>query len=275
MPDFDYEMRDINLAYPVQAMRRSTLDHLVTQEAYSKHNLLSMTQEVMTQWRARVSALHDIGWDRVQDANYYYARNCPPFGVKTETKARVCTHLRICPWCWARMVTSLCWDKLLQGTFASKNAKEAKVSIPGMSFLSFSYEKSFDLDELEKAVMTLKRDRMREVHSVKSSGAYVVQTIWPNADYFTLVRRGLIVMKPGMSLEEFDIRTDVLDKVDRPMLVKVVGYICKYPVAMMRCKPEQAIEVMAALKNVRVVATSGLFHGNAKANKRRSGKQQP
>lgn len=55
-------------------------------------------------WRMRLQALHLAGWQAIQSEKYAYARNCRPCSCKvTPAKAQPC-HLRICPFCHARLV---------------------------------------------------------------------------------------------------------------------------------------------------------------------------
>lgn len=69
------------------------------------------TTELITQWRARVGALTNAGWDPSLGGKSHhsilYTRNCRPTFAMTDRPTRVCTKSAVCPFCYARTVREI------------------------------------------------------------------------------------------------------------------------------------------------------------------------
>jgi len=61
----------------------------------------------MNTWRARLWALRNENWAQIHTDKYWQARNCPPCGFELvmDDLPKTC-HLRICPFCHGRRVSS-------------------------------------------------------------------------------------------------------------------------------------------------------------------------
>lgn len=59
--------------------------------------------KVRGMWRFRTVELCDAGWWAMKSWKHVtYAMNCPPFGVRTNTRSRSCGRALVCPFCFAR-----------------------------------------------------------------------------------------------------------------------------------------------------------------------------
>lgn len=69
------------------------------------------TTELVTQWRARVGALTNAGWDPSLGGKSHhsilYTRNCRPTFAMTNRPTRVCSKTAVCPFCYARAVREI------------------------------------------------------------------------------------------------------------------------------------------------------------------------
>lgn len=73
------------------------------------------TDELLTQWRARVGALTNAGWlpslGGKPHHSILYTRNCRPTFAMTDRPTRVCTKTAVCPFCYARWVRDV-WEAI-------------------------------------------------------------------------------------------------------------------------------------------------------------------
>lgn len=107
MPDFHYEILDDQLGWCARAMRAAVFGPLFGPNwrgwpAARPHDKLRRL------WHRALLRFMEAGWTALEsdgrDGNKYhqYLRNCPPFGVETRARGRVCNKALLCPFCWAR-----------------------------------------------------------------------------------------------------------------------------------------------------------------------------
>lgn len=89
----------------------------ICQPVEDSDHVKSMTEQLILQWRARVTALADLGWNprthsRQDNASLYlYSNNCLPTFVMSKPRTRSCKLRLICPFCYARWVKEI-WEQI-------------------------------------------------------------------------------------------------------------------------------------------------------------------
>lgn len=100
----DYVVTHVCEAYRHRATRRCLFIPLFGHG--SRRALLDVQaafDRVRAMWRKRCYDLHMTNWPPLRAWRAMtYAMNCPPFGVRTGTKARTCKLDKVCPFCFAR-----------------------------------------------------------------------------------------------------------------------------------------------------------------------------
>lgn len=110
MGDVDFPLLAVPNRYQDVVQRQAVLYPLRGITATGQ-DVRDRTTALINQWRARVGALTNNGWDPCLGArsqhSIIYTRNCrPTFAITTRT-TRVCTKTSICPFCYARWVRGI------------------------------------------------------------------------------------------------------------------------------------------------------------------------
>ena len=128
---YEYAPTEVLHGYAQWAMRAAVFGPLFSREVFAVQDVPQMLTDVRKRWHSRLLSLHEEGWARVSTARKLrYCMNCPPFGVKTGTSANCCLFVRFCPFCWARKVPSLYYDRLLLAKDRITNLKLEGVEFP-------------------------------------------------------------------------------------------------------------------------------------------------
>lgn len=111
MSDREFVARWVPNTYSARLQRRAVLYPLVGR-AKNAAAVVTRTKQVVRMWRARLHALHQIGWTPgSRDTDMQYARNCHPTFMFAEPQTRQCRIRHLCPFCYARWVNKM-WETL-------------------------------------------------------------------------------------------------------------------------------------------------------------------
>ncbi len=266
MSDVVYDFSNVGKGYGDQAIWNAIYFKL----AFPNENLdpSRMLNGVHVRWKARASILKQAGYAPLQGVNVQYARNCPPLGVKTRSAKpyRTCNQGKICPFCWGRRVVLKCWNKINGAAFVGPQHQHSRAEI---DIFEAYYRETFD--DVNEAVKSLMQNRTRETRMVKAEGTATVISVYPaEGGGYVACRRNLMIIPRGSAPElKLPGITDcgVRGLVDRPLLSKMVGYLCRYPREFMQGNVEEVIKVLAAMNHVRQCSFSGSLYSEKKSRK--------
>lgn len=75
---------------------------------FDESHAVAATRRLRSVWISRLMELRKLDPETVpDDDSLIFARNCPPSFALTNERARPCQKIRICPFCWARSVSSM------------------------------------------------------------------------------------------------------------------------------------------------------------------------
>ncbi len=114
MADVDFRFYTVPNRYQDLVQRVAVL-YPLRGPATNVDMILDQTADTVNQWRARITALTDVGWQpRTTDASsrysILYARNCKPTFAMSWHMTRACLHKAVCPFCYARWVRGVWLD---------------------------------------------------------------------------------------------------------------------------------------------------------------------
>lgn len=294
MPDYPYECRTDNLlkTYCYSATREAVVKPLggprdgQVQDHTKDHTWASRYARTLGRWRRRAAVLRDKGWQSAQTPmRLQVMRNCPPIGLRPETRALICGTPLICPWCFARSYVAKVYRAIEEVLFDGRRpvsfvrplqlwAYKRTVLLPSDRY-QFAAHAREDLLEPDNRNGDLNEFKLLgDIH-----GAAVFCSVHPwsrgrgsERQYGWMTRRSTLALMeappagvlamPGGQLASnvwHGSRQLWLDeRLRKRQLAKLVAWAIPYPAGMLLANAGQALEILE-LPTRRMLSRSGLF----------------
>jgi len=175
-------------------------------------------------WHGRLYALRAANWAPISDdaVSLTYFRNCPPFGVKTDTTSKPCKRHLICPFCYGRMhvLRPFCkFEKVLYGSdthYLGKDGHLLPVLRPDLKIVSFRCPTSGTnrvrreltdtglWDHWQVAKEFVRANRKIEVNGFGAEYASILFSVYPvqQSSRLGIVRSGVLLVPGGLPKSE-------------------------------------------------------------------------
>jgi len=262
----------------IRAARLAILYPLVGKKMTSEDQILAAGDLIVNQWRARLCALGEVGWSKLeQDARYWLARNCWPtmVGVANDVdqgkKNHMC-RLVICPWCCARRAMNL-YDKIKSDLKDSSSSAQLQVACGRVRLPQIdANEVPVTPGQLQLRGKDLIR-RLLLANQNETAGGYWSVTVEPMYDdkhygFWQLQMRVLVFVKPKKEfmLVPSNWKSWLAVKPSDNDVVRAVRDVCRFPVGMFRGNPVQTVEALEARDNVRLSGYTGRLRSTKAAS---------
>ena len=260
MTDYGFKALNTIKGYPQRAMCAAVLGSLFSSDVYSKYDVPKMLRDLRAQWHARLNALREEGWEKLQDAKaLQFMRNCPPFGIETKESSIPCHYWRFCPFCWARTVVQALYNGL-KDVCLPEGQNERGAKRTDIWIIEFDRRELHprETGKVEKLVSRLATERRSEIDQVPHLAAFVRHAIYPSANKVCFSRRGLLVTEQKSwptGIDGVDVRIHKV--VSRKLLCEVVGRVGRYPSALLRCPAKDLLKIIGETENVRLFSRFG------------------
>lgn len=275
MPDFAFDVVGVRRAARWHAARAAVLWECLGPRV-GEYGVEENLAKLRKRWHYRLFQLADAGLD-VSKGRLQYMRNCPPFGVTTDTKAWCCNRPFICPFCWARRCVIAPLIDLERILWGSTNPK-AKPLHPRCRLVRvqtrYFVRPHHGLPRVGRqraACLVLVRDIIKNHRDVERKtwaalAGFVVHKISQLPRGYAVYRSGLLLLRDGLQAETLpdpDFRgyhpqcvvEDVLQT--RAAVAKAAGQSCRAPRGFLDADPEETVRLMRDLRDVRMIGTFG------------------
>lgn len=245
MRDFDFAPTGPSRSgHPQSALLLTTYKPLVP-AVFITGMVGQMSLAVRTMFRNRLAEMKRVGYVPYADSDTYeFARNCPPFGVRTPIKSRCCRKTQFCPWCYAREVVSPLWNRLKALCFTAGEPREDRWVIDFCCRKLFKKKYGKPVARALELVKS-RRERTSEIEWIDYEGAWIGHYIRPFEDHIVYERRGIIVTnKKVWSKPPGKIEYHVMDSITQAGLVNSIARACEYPSELMTCPAEYLTSVL-------------------------------
>lgn len=226
--------------------------------------VLLAAKGLLRQWRGRLLALQQAGWERLRDHEKLRSYgNCPPVGI-VETKGGTfsCRQYRICPFCWCRQ-----YVLELMARIQRLVRQYPKAGVP-FDLVEVRMDRRYPVNDYAADVLfhwirvgknTYYRENLAEAY-----GGFVLCSVEP-PNYskpdpcFRLYHRVLALIPkrlPTPGEEVAALNESETQKVTRKVLrtsrltehsiAAAVGRVCLYPAQLMTGSAEETVEILNA-----------------------------
>ena len=263
---YEYAPTEVLHGYAQWAMRAAVFGPLFSREVFAVQDVPQMLTDVRKRWHSRLLSLHEEGWARVSTARKLrYCMNCPPFGVKTGTSANCCLFVRFCPFCWARKVPSLYYDRLLLAKDRITNLKLEGVTVVEFR-RTFTWKRPSRMAWRRKIITRMQRERVDEVSCTEKVLGYgLVQTLNLSEENMIFNRRGVMFLPAGGSFRPIDKEglkwTTHTDWDVLKNLGVMTGRVCRYPARLLDVPSVDLLLMLDKMgkRRVKTISYSGLM----------------
>lgn len=255
---------NVVLGYGQDAMRSAVLGQLF-RDSFMTSPPEELLERLRKLWYARLGSLKKANFfPNKSDIDWTYLRNCPPFGVRSGTISKCCRLSRICPFCWAREVTSTLYDKLLAACYRPDGEPR-----PVRLFV-FDRAYQFSLECQASDYLQLVRvERCCELKSLPTRcGAFVLHTISPFPTHVWFTRRTVVVAPANSTGVSPDLNTEGLkiwepEDCSRVTLRKVTTHVSRYPWQLLRCPADSLKLLLEETSSVKLHSSFGCFRSRS------------
>lgn len=220
------------------------------------------TQRLTGWWRARLAALQGLGWEALAKTHAVIAaRNCLPTFTYATPRSRPC-HLRaICPFCHGRFSRTI-WEETERLLCGVNQPQYILVE----RFAQFEIAHGPD-ERLIELLQSLPGSRRQTLRRLNPAGAFSLTTIEPTDRAWLVRGRQLLLYKtpedlPAEFFEETpNLTVRIHKQPTRPVLLKAVAHVCRYPTQMLHGDPELTAKLLELRRRTRarLTATYGVF----------------
>ena len=226
-------------------------------------------------WHGQLHQFAGAGWfNRKSDGTVdllqlTYASNCPPFGVRCDTKARSCHRVRLCPFCYARdiLYPAARAVELVSKILTMEKKAEEFVFLGMLTKRDFSFADRTPAEwvsEASKSVWWL-YNKLKATGPVYGAISDVVLSPG-RAEGSLFFRRGTIaIVRKDKKVTGLSANTKTVPASDTSEAVKLVGSCFQYPVGQMRGDPAVTVALLQAMAAVKAVlsVSVGVLQTNA------------
>lgn len=268
-----FKVRRVRRAYRFDACYRAVLIPTLgvrPSQVWNEAEMDIALDRLRYMWRSRLVALRSAGWAILKTGkNNIYARNCPPFGVLTDSVSRPCNRPKLCPFCYARQYVyePFSWmQKALYGSLRLTDPQTGERLVPreGLRLVGFKTGMRYvPPDVSEKAIHdaattlydTLHAQRRAEMDLVADPLGFTFLQVYPTRHKGGLA---LIGRRVGLALTRSDKlpegvkvhKKDMLEMEEFPNKKKMAqwfGRVMAYPKQMLFASPRVTVNVLRAL----------------------------
>lgn len=265
-----FRVHTVRNAYRHIAARRAVITPVLGPDML-KYPQASL-DKLRVMWHCKVEALRKAGWKPLlTQKNISYMRNCPPFGVATDTTSKTCNHPMICPFCFARLRVIYPYCKLEAILYGKAGLPgQAPLVRPDLWIVAFKCLTSGTGKKLEGKQATL-RDHWFMVHNTMKNTrtlerdkfealyASVLFECYPFQNGLTLTRSGVMLIDKYPS---YDVATDYTSNPKRTFriyeptrknLMEAVSYAFSYPKPLLLTDHEQATNPVSVARFLELI----------------------
>lgn len=221
------------------------------------------TLRMLYLWRARCKELFQFGWKPFmkQDSNnkfvnWYFTRNCPPFGVKTNLSGKMlhtCTRTKLCPQCYGRDYVTKSFMRFEEAVWNGFEPRLRPERTHGMTLFGYRIARRYIMEPTSDGLQeTLKNnlgdiwaDRETELKMFATKTAVVLHNFEPSkTERFLHYYRSGVMLVPHFAVPRIVIERDKQDQVwqatalTKKELCRVMGLAFAYPKNLLTCSPE-------------------------------------
>lgn len=284
MTDIQFKLKSVPYSYRTGAARSAVMHQLLPTFCKSRTGVfLDGVQQLQRMWRARVSALHSVGW-RMKPSREASAldiqktRNCRPAMVMSLPQTFHCEQVKVCPFCYARWVAK-CFNLIdarllhLSQQVLSKTEQERGFYLPKLQVLLRSRTQSLSASQVttEAWMQCIREKRPTVLTAPHAYGVFASTIISPGEGENLIVRNTQLFAFP----HEFNQWQDrellpeggeqeTLINPSRKELSRKFGRLVAYPPALLRGDPKLTAEILNAWNSTRfrMSITKGAFYGD-------------
>lgn len=246
-----FRVTHVREAYRHRAARQAVITPLLGPDLLEHDRTAEALDKLRERWHARLHALHAAKWTSIPDQiSLAYFRNCPPFGVATDTTSHPCNRAVICPFCFARERVTRPFCKLEAVLYGPSGKGTMPLLRPDLTIVSFWCQmlgtrdrfKSGDASMVDHwSVIRRQIDAYRrdEVAMFQAKYASVLFKPYPMKEHLGLVRSGVLLVAgvpkadviaqynafPGRDLRVYE--------TNRKSLMEAVTHAFSYPKRLM------------------------------------------
>lgn len=225
----------------------------------SRDSLAARYHVLQRIWRVRAAVLCEKGWEKLRGLRLQYMRNCPPFSTTGFTNVlRPCHLSRICPMCYARLVTAEAFRCVEFSIYMGRPKP-----MPGFRILALKRSWKFPGSQaLGPLLQSMVRDRRHEVDKIPQRGAVILTHVEPVPGSWKITRSSIVIVKDDVDVDtgQFEgVQVRRAEKTTKGQLSSMVAWATKYPTGLLFGEDERAVELMTASWNQQMFTTSGLM----------------
>jgi hypothetical protein len=267
MPDIQYIFKAARKGSNAYAQRRSVLWPLIRRQSLYDETVIEDTERLLAWWRAKLTALHEIGWkDILTTGKSQFARNCPPmFAVGVSDKiARPCKLSQICPWCYSRDTSTL------YNLIAEKLPKRGATIKNPLHLLEIRQQwlrtETQTGTMLDCILRTWKMIPRKLLSKINSKGAYYGITLEPRVIEGQSLRWKFVCHILALVDADFEIPSKLitadrqfklLTVTSRKQLIPIIGRVRRYPVGLMKSDEQYVLMALNARRRIQCKALTG------------------
>jgi hypothetical protein len=281
--DVAYKILSVRKAYRYESTRRAVLTPLLG-PGWHRHGVAGALVRLRLLWREKLEELRDADWPPALDElNFHYMRNCPPFGVHSaQMGLRCCRHRSLCPFCYARDRVLAPFMHMETAAYGGTDPSDRenggwKKMPPGWRLVEFCHARVFTVRDggpawlpdyvrtgVCRSVMALARQpgwRRREFDMLRGLAGVVLYRVEPGKGRLTLLKSGLVFTRGGIP-DGFEPRGGRFRfrehaEPSKKTLCAAAGRSFSYPTGLMTLPAGDAVAADLGMAGLRFVARYG------------------
>lgn len=227
-------------------------------------------QQLRERWHRRLMTLYRAGWPALEGVNLQYARNCPPFGVRTPQASRTCNRILICPFCWARRIVGKVYDRM-HNWLSSQEPFGLSEQVTLLEFRTTASVKPrqgvlWRAERLRIAADMI-RDlscsaRLQERNAYDARAMISLHSVRLEERKLLVTRSGFLFVPAAKKIERLKFpsaqhRLKVHLSMTRRSMQQAVSRVCAYPKSMLAAPADLLLHVLEAFHGVHLLASAG------------------